>query len=211
MGGMKDQLGDRPYGDLFSGYPHTPGYAKNSDTSKAAAARIAGGAGKIRERIYKFVEGKPSTRDEIAEATGMRIQTVSARARELIMAERIAESAETRLTRAGSPAAVLVLRTSPAAILDQSRPPPKKHRAPKHDRIKPGTLDWDILSAIKVTASTMDAIEQRISRSHPAVSGNMRHLVERGYVVNSGFRSPTRSGSLASNWMLTDKGRKVFE
>lgn len=46
-------------------------------------------------------------------------------------------------------------------------------------------------------------IEAAIGRNHQAVSGNLRHLVERGLVENSGEFGLTPSRRKAIKWQLT--------
>jgi hypothetical protein len=45
-------------------------------------------------------------------------------------------------------------------------------------------------------------IESAICRSHQAVSGNLRHLVERGLVEHSGEHGKTPSGRRAMCWRI---------
>jgi predicted transcriptional regulator len=45
-------------------------------------------------------------------------------------------------------------------------------------------------------------IEIEINRAHHAVSGNLRHLVERGLVENSGEYGKTPSGRRAIKWRI---------
>jgi predicted transcriptional regulator len=69
-----------------------------------------------------------------------------------------------------------------------------------------GELDREILQAIKASEPvgiTCQAIEERLDRLHQAVSGNLRHLVERGYVEASGRFGQTRSGRRAIRWILS--------
>lgn len=48
---------------------------------------------------------------------------------------------------------------------------------------------------------TCDAIELDLGRSHQAVSGNLRHLVEKRLVVESGHYGKTRTGRRAIKWV----------
>lgn len=74
------------------------------------------------------------------------------------------------------------------------------------DGFKPalsGRLDDQILAALKHAGkATCQEIEQALSREHQAVSGNLRHLVERGLVKPSGGYGQTRSGRRAILWTL---------
>ncbi len=68
-----------------------------------------------------------------------------------------------------------------------------------------GELDRLIINAI--CASMPDGIicediELAIGRSHQAVSGNLRHIVERGLVKDSGSKGKTASGRNAIKWIL---------
>lgn len=108
MGSMKDQLGDT----LFrSPYPASPGYVRESETSKAAAARTGRGAGAMRMRITAFINSRPAgvTCDEIEVALGLAHQTASARVRELVLAGVIQDTGHTRATRSGSAARIYAI------------------------------------------------------------------------------------------------------
>lgn len=50
---------------------------------------------------------------------------------------------------------------------------------------------------------TVDAIEQRLVRSHQSVSARVNELRDKGWVVDSGVRRPTRSGRKAIVWRPT--------
>lgn len=68
-------------------------------------------------------------------------------------------------------------------------------------------LDRAILSALSFSDETCQAIEVAIGREHQAVSGNLRHLVERGLVEDSGVSGKTRSGRRAIIWRLSGYAR----
>ena len=72
-----------------------------------------------------------------------------------------------------------------------------------------GDLDRDIVRALEaagVYGATCEQIEERIGRSHQSVSGNLRHLVERGIIEDSGRKGVTRSGRAAIAWrVVTDE------
>lgn len=103
----------------------TTAYQRRSPTSRAAAVRAQGKARSKRELIVEYVwqQGvRGATRDEIARALGMPIQTVCGRvAEELAPLDakgharepRLRMNGERRETRQGSPAYVLVARTAP--------------------------------------------------------------------------------------------------
>ena len=66
-----------------------------------------------------------------------------------------------------------------------------------------GTLDARILKALlKFGPLICQDIEKRLARSHQAVSGNLRHLVERGLVEDSGGYGRTTSGRRAIKWRV---------
>jgi predicted transcriptional regulator len=69
-----------------------------------------------------------------------------------------------------------------------------------------GELDRLIVEAIENSGPdgiTCEAIEEKIGRSHQAVSGNLSHLVNRDKVVrDSGQSGLTRSGRKAVKWVI---------
>jgi predicted transcriptional regulator len=70
-----------------------------------------------------------------------------------------------------------------------------------------GRLDNLIMLALHSNGPlTCQEIEARIFRSHQAVSGNLRHLVERGYVEKSGQFGFTQSGRKAIKWQAKRGG-----
>jgi hypothetical protein len=50
---------------------------------------------------------------------------------------------------------------------------------------------------------TVDALEQRLNRSHQTVSARVNELRDKGWVVDSGVRRATRSGRSAIVWRPT--------
>lgn len=71
-----------------------------------------------------------------------------------------------------------------------------------------GALDLEILLVIRASMPegiTCQAIEEQLGRLHQAVSGNLRHLCERGYVEASGRFGKTRSGRKAILWVLLSR------
>jgi hypothetical protein len=69
------------------------------------------------------------------------------------------------------------------------------------------TLDEQILSVLLAAgkAGLIDQeIESRLGRSHQAVSGNRRHLVERELVCETVLRGKTSSGRNAIRWVHAD-------
>lgn len=91
----------------MSRYPESPGYVKDSETSKAGAARTEPSAMAMRGTVEQYIrERGGATCDEVEVALGMRHQTASARIRELVLAERLIDTGDTRKTRSGSLARV---------------------------------------------------------------------------------------------------------
>lgn len=64
----------------------------------------------------------------------------------------------------------------------------------------------EALSAASETGLTCQAIEEATGRNHQAVSGNLRHLAERGLVEKSGFIGFTSSGRQALKWRVNLMG-----
>jgi predicted transcriptional regulator len=62
------------------------------------------------------------------------------------------------------------------------------------------TLDEQIVESLGIAPMTCNEIELRINRKHQAVSGNLRHLVERGIVEASGEYGITQYGKRAIKW-----------
>lgn len=87
-------------------------------------------------------------------------------------------------------------------------PPPPRRSAYRETsreayRSVPPSLDSRILDAIRRAGPiTCEAIENRIGANHQSVSGNLRHLVERGLVKDSGEKGKTASGRKAIKWVL---------
>ena len=66
-------------------------------------------------------------------------------------------------------------------------------------------LDDLIIEALDAAARDgliCQEIETVIAREHQAVSANLRHLVERGRVMETALRGVTRSGRSAIKWVL---------
>lgn len=64
-------------------------------------------------------------------------------------------------------------------------------------------LDREICAHLEASGEAIcQEIEQAINRSHQAVSGNLRHLVEHGAVEESGDFGLTTSGRRAIKWRL---------
>lgn len=84
-----------------------------SATSRAAALANRPRRAGQRERVYDYLTQHASTREEIANALGLKLQSVCARARELLDAGLIAPRGERR-TASGSNAEVLAPVVAPA-------------------------------------------------------------------------------------------------
>jgi hypothetical protein len=109
MGGMKDQLGDKPFEQRP--YPERPGFVAGSDTSRDAAKRSDNSAGAIRIKILNYIESTGSrgaTCDEVEETMQLKHQTASARIRELVLDDKIIDTGLRRKTRSGSGARIYV-------------------------------------------------------------------------------------------------------
>ncbi len=70
-------------------------------------------------------------------------------------------------------------------------------------------LDRAILAALGTEPMICQHIEDRTGRTHQAVSGNLRHLVERGLVTASGAFGKTTSGRRAIKWQIVSKSRQM--
>ena len=69
-----------------------------------------------------------------------------------------------------------------------------------------GKLDDQIRAALAYAGmATCQRVEEMISRDHQAVSGNLRHMVERGEVRWAGTFGKTKSGRRARHWELVPK------
>jgi len=104
MNSDRDQLG--------IGFGAAP-FAKGSDTSEDAAEQIAPVAGTLCWYVLECVRSRLSygaTRDEVAQAMEMRLQTVCARMRELVVKGYVVDSGRRRKTTSGRMAAVMVAR-----------------------------------------------------------------------------------------------------
>jgi hypothetical protein len=66
-------------------------------------------------------------------------------------------------------------------------------------------LDRQIMTALERAEPhglICQEIEDKIGRIHQAVSGNLRHLVERGYVIATSTHGVTRSNRVAIKWRI---------
>ena len=72
-------------------------------------------------------------------------------------------------------------------------------------------LDHAIMTALKTGPTICQDIEATIERSHQSVSGNLRHLVENGYVEPSGEFGQTQSGRRAIKWRIVPAMRVAIE
>lgn len=70
-----------------------------------------------------------------------------------------------------------------------------------------GSVDDRIIRALQEAGEsglTDEEVERRLGEKHQTVSGNRRHLAERGLVKDSGLRGVTSSGRAAIKWVLTN-------
>ena len=89
-----------------------PPHQAGSATSRAAAERSAPRQAGRRARVLAFITGQGahgSTRDELSAALDLPVHTLTSPVRALLDSGDIVETTRTRLTRLGSPAAVLVV------------------------------------------------------------------------------------------------------
>jgi hypothetical protein len=90
-------------------------------------------------------------------------------------------------------------------------PPGIAVRIPRHNidwTTKPlGPLDWAILQSLPATDAN---IAEGLERTEQAVSGNRRHLVERGFVIaiDCAWNDNTQRPNIV--WGLTDRGRQLL-
>lgn len=92
-------------------YNGKPPFVRGSDTSEAASRDVAGRADTLRARCLELVKSANKlgrTCDELEQMTGERHQTISARVRELVLAEKIMDSGARRKTSSGSSARIYV-------------------------------------------------------------------------------------------------------
>lgn len=108
----------------MSKYPDEPGHVAGSDTSEDAAESVVGSARAVREKVWHHIDrcirrgdtGK--TCDAIEVELRMRHQTASARIRELVLAGRLFDTGERRLTRSGRKAAVYATQAFAVSLVD---------------------------------------------------------------------------------------------
>lgn len=65
-----------------------------------------------------------------------------------------------------------------------------------------GPNDRKIVNALRKGPQTDQEVQTRTKLQQSTVSGNRRHLVQRGYVRDSEIKGKTRSGLPAIKWML---------
>jgi predicted HTH transcriptional regulator len=86
-------------------------FVRDSDTSEAAAREIEPEASTLRAIVLAYIQGaRGATCDEIEQVLGMRHQTASARVRELVLHDFVADSGKRRHTRSGRNAVVWIAR-----------------------------------------------------------------------------------------------------
>jgi predicted transcriptional regulator len=97
-------------------YPDRPGYVVGCDTSEAAADSLSDVTlTKLRMKVYSFIVDQPNgaTCDETEAALNLRHQTVSARIRELALANRIYDTGRRRRTRSNRTARIYTVGAQP--------------------------------------------------------------------------------------------------
>lgn len=118
---------------MSEGYPHTPGFEAESDTSEAAAESMEGEASSLRALVLQFIRESReygSTCDEAEERLSLRHQTASARIRELVLRNRVTDSGRRRPTRSGRMAVVYVAIVALATPTDLWEWAKTKHPGP---------------------------------------------------------------------------------
>jgi len=90
---------------------------------------------------------------------------------------------------------------------------PTSRAAWKSFRPISGKLDDQIIQALSTFADglTSEEMEKLLKRKHQAVSGNLRHLVERNLVRDSGRLRRVDSGRNAIVWRLTPPVRPAVQ
>jgi predicted ArsR family transcriptional regulator len=73
-----------------------------------------------------------------------------------------------------------------------------------------GTIDALIVGSLRDGPKTCFDIEDDIDQPHQTVSGNLRHLVERGLVEDSGARGVSPRGRTVIVWRLTKLAQNTF-
>ena len=92
-------------------YPSTPGFVRGSATSEAAALAFEEKAPPIRERVFMYIDSclhDGATDEEIQKALGLSPNTARPRRCELVEAERVFDSGETRKGASGRDCTVWV-------------------------------------------------------------------------------------------------------
>jgi predicted ArsR family transcriptional regulator len=98
------------------------------------------------------------------------------------------------------------------SILDLLRPKKRLYRPTSRQAwesmvSEKATLDREIMAVLSSGQKTCQQVEELTGRTHQAVSGNMRHLVEKGLVEPGDAFGTTASGRKAMTWRLTAKAR----
>lgn len=95
--------------------PPLPPAQRHSETSVAAAAQIAGVAGRLQRAVYEYLRSRGAegaTDEEIQSALAMPASTERPRRVELVESGHCEDSGRTRLTRSGRKAVVWIARES---------------------------------------------------------------------------------------------------
>lgn len=103
MSGIKDLLGDQPYGGQ-------PPRQKHSATSVAAANSIKQRVGPLHQKILDYLTRNPggASDEKLSDDLDMGLNTVRPRRRELQLMERVGDSGRTTLTKSGRRAVIWI-------------------------------------------------------------------------------------------------------
>jgi DNA-binding MarR family transcriptional regulator len=145
-----------------------------------------------------------STCEQAEEALGLEHETCSARFRQLELAGWLIKTTLQRPTHTGKPAFVYI--TGKGVRLAVA---PRVRRNIDWTAKPLGPLDYAILRSLVSHPRRCKEIEHVLDRDHEAVSGNLRHLVQRRFVEKYGS-GMNPSGRPAALWRLTDSGTRVL-
>lgn len=145
-----------------------------------------------------------STCEQAEGALDLEHETCSARFRQLELLGWLIKTALQRPTHTGRPAFVYILgRGVPLAVSPRVRRPIDWTAKPL------GPLDFAILRSLVSHPRRCKEIEHVLNRDHEAVSGNLRHLVQRKFVEKCGY-GINPSGRPAALWQITDSGTRIL-
>jgi transcription initiation factor IIE alpha subunit len=204
-----------------------PPHVAGSDTSFAAAESIEPHCGRLQAAVLKYIRScgdDGATDDEVEAALSLRHQTASARRRELYLKSLIVDSERRRPTRTRRLATVWIPnRQGVPNILISRRTrsgPPRElpayvagsdTSAAAAESIAPhcGRLQAAVLKHIRSCGdqgATDDEIEAALGLRHQTSAPRRYELVLKSLILGSERRRRTRSGRLATVWVLNQKG-----